>query len=135
MTILRIDPDNRILTKDQLYDIWWLLKNDSIFFSSYDSETKTWGEWQDKPCLIMNDTFAYACADAEDIEIEDLHDLVESVKKFDYDGAIAYVALKRNREPLEERQTVRYKEAKEWWKLVKLDKDLSKLFYAANIRL
>lgn len=45
--------------------------------------------------LNMNDTFAWACADAEEIDADDAMDLVKYIQKHDYFAIDAYVSVKR----------------------------------------
>ena len=72
--------------------------------------------------LNMNDTFCYACADAEDVKPEDFELLSELYKKFDYDGLIAFVANRNNIEPIKSIITKKYKQAMDFLKIRFVDK-------------
>ena len=75
---------------------------DDIAFFGFDS------------ALVLNcgDTFAYACADAEDVP-DDQIDLVRRMHdKFGYTGLVAWIASRRKCEPLIQRQTAAYREAR-----------------------
>lgn len=58
--------------------------------------------------LNVNDTFYYASADAEDVLISDIPKIYELWKKYDHHGITAWVALKRNMDPLDELKTEKY---------------------------
>jgi len=49
--------------------------------------------------LNMNDTFCWACADAEEVPFEELKDAVSLFSNFGYDGLIYWVAEKRGIDP------------------------------------
>jgi len=53
-----------------------------------------------KLCLIMNDTFHYASADAEVVEWPDLFNVYALWKQHDIAGLIGWVAERRGCEPL-----------------------------------
>lgn len=50
--------------------------------------------------VIVSDTFGYAYADAEDIHGDDLEDLQPWIFRYGYFAIVAYVSLKRDRDPL-----------------------------------
>jgi len=65
--------------------------------------------------LLMNcgDTFMYACADAERFDLADLPEIHRLWKKHGYCGQVAWIARKRNAEPVKEyRYDSRYIAAK-----------------------
>lgn len=45
--------------------------------------------------LNMNDTFGWACADAEQMPVEDLKKFLPIYKKYQHDATNAYAAVKR----------------------------------------
>lgn len=55
-------------------------------------------------CAIVSDTFAYACADAEEIPLPEVTTVYRLWKKHGYDGIIKYVWAKRGTPPLPEIQ-------------------------------
>jgi hypothetical protein len=63
--------------------------------------------------LVLNDTFARACADSEEVPMSDLATLAGVWKDFGHDGLTAYAATKRNQEPLPELQTPLYVQARQ----------------------
>lgn len=94
------------------------LDSDVVFFSSYDDKTKTWGN-KTKPCLLLNDVFGYACADAESFDINKLDLLIDIWNKHDYEGVIAYASYLRNWEnPIQPRITEKYLKAVDYVKSV-----------------
>ena len=87
-----------------------LTGGDDIFLSYYDGKVNV--------SLNMNDTFGYACADAEDVLPEEFALVVELFEKFDYHGFTAWAAYKRKQdpnswscEPIKPRITPQYLEA------------------------
>jgi hypothetical protein len=62
----------------------------------------------------MNDTFAYACADAEEVDIIEVQTVKDIYDRFIWDGVIAWAANKRKVTPIEERITTTYKMAREF---------------------
>ncbi|MFA5024062.1 MAG: hypothetical protein WC523_03860 [Patescibacteria group bacterium] len=61
--------------------------------------------------INMSDTFAWGCADAEDVPVEKLESVYDLYKQFGQDGLTAWVADCRNMEPLKYWQRDKYKEA------------------------
>ena len=51
--------------------------------------------------LNMSDTFDFACADAEEISIDDFDKIRKIVAKYGYHALIAYAAVKRGQEPIQ----------------------------------
>ena len=79
------------LTKEQRTALEDLLLDNIIELSKNDDKTTLW--------LNVNDIF-YTAADGEDFSIEDLPLLAGLQSKYGFDGVIAWVAKKRNLEPL-----------------------------------
>ena len=48
----------------------------------------------------MNDTFAFACSDYEDIEADDVITMLPVIARYGRDALTAYAALKRGAEPI-----------------------------------
>lgn len=71
--------------------------------------------------LGMNDTFAWACADCEQVDVYDLPHLVPLFKQYGYDALNAYVAIKRGQDVLDhpKLRTQEYWAAKEKIKVLK----------------
>jgi hypothetical protein len=63
-----------------------------------------------------NDTFYYACADAERVDIQDLPKMLEVEEKFGGDGINAFCSLIRGEDVLKELQSDKYFAAKEYLK-------------------
>lgn len=53
-----------------------------------------------KMTVNLNDTFYYASADAETIEDDDSEELIPYIKKYGHDAIVAYVAIKRDHDPI-----------------------------------
>lgn len=63
--------------------------------------------------LNANDTFGWACAESERVSVDDLDRLLEIEEQYGADGVIAFMAAKRNCEPLGQLITPEYKAARE----------------------
>lgn len=50
--------------------------------------------------LNMNDTFAYACGDSEEMIVDDFEKMVPIIAKHGHHALTAYVAVKRKAEPI-----------------------------------
>jgi len=50
--------------------------------------------------LNVNDTFAFACADAELVAWEDMVEVYDLYNRYGYHGIVAWVARKRNMRPI-----------------------------------
>jgi hypothetical protein len=92
------------LSKEQRTALETLLLEDVVQLSDRDDKMYMW--------LNVNDIFYYA-ADGEDFEVNDLLKLTELYEKYDWAGIIAWVAKKRNMEPLptKYKKTDKYLEA------------------------
>ena len=64
--------------------------------------------------VLMNDTFYFACADGEDITMEEIPLLYQMWKKFDWYGLVAITSKKRKQLPLKEVQTEEFQKALEY---------------------
>lgn len=64
-----------------------------------------------QPMLLMNDTFMYACSDAEECTPQDFSCIWDLWNQYKWLGLAAWAARHRNMEPLVELQTEQYKEA------------------------
>ena len=96
--------------------LYHLLARDVIFFSQYDEDTNTWPDCGEffAPCVLLNDTFAYATADAERVTDDQLDTLITVERQFGNSGVIAWAAQVRGSEPLEPYRTENYRAAREW---------------------
>ncbi|MDO8659570.1 MAG: hypothetical protein Q7K54_03120 [Candidatus Parcubacteria bacterium] len=74
---------------------------------------------KEKICLYlnMNDTFAWACADAEEFTIEELPIIYDVFEKFGHSGIIAWASQKNGMEPIKPCCTDDYRAAKVYLKL------------------
>ena len=61
--------------------------------------------------VLMNDTFYFACADGEDITMEEIPLLYQLWKKFSWYGLVAIVSKKRKQLPLQAVQTEEFNAA------------------------
>jgi len=62
-------------------------------------------------CLLLNDTFYYASADAETVPNGMVKRVWEIYEKWGFDGLLAWAALRRKEQPLKPLITDKYKEA------------------------
>ena len=86
-----------------------LLDSESLFIHWDDEINKVHVE------LNMNDTFGY-CADGEELKVEDFEMASKLYKQFGSAGLTAFVAQKRNADPLKKLVNEEYKEAREYLK-------------------
>jgi hypothetical protein len=109
---LRVCPTHDI----EDYDDWDLdavlaaYFDDYIFFTGYNPDI---GKWDDHwhPAILCNDTFCYA-ADGENFHAHELDLIADSYAEFGYSGITAWVAHKRNQEPLAKYRTEAYSKAR-----------------------
>jgi hypothetical protein len=107
---LTSEMERRLTVLDKLF---WLAARDFVFFSTYNSALEQHDDhWY--PAVCVNDTFWYASADAEDLREDEIDGLIDIVKRFDYDGVVAWAAKRRNATPIKERQTEKYFAALEY---------------------
>lgn len=67
---------------------------------------------KDKFLIICSDSFAYACADYEEAEMEEWEKVAILYDKYGYDGVLAWISHKRNENPLQKLQTDKFFKAK-----------------------
>lgn len=92
-------------------NLFWLAAQNVVFFGDYDSKTKNWDDgWH--PYINCNDTFYYASADATAIDEGQEKAIKSAFEKYGWDGVVAWCALMRNEQPLKERRTEKYLEAR-----------------------
>lgn len=100
--------------KDKLrkYEILFhLAAQDIIHFSTYDSVNENYGKYF-TPYVLCNDTFYYASADAEEIDLGEVELLEDVYNKFDECGVVAWCSLKRGEQkPLKELISDKYHDA------------------------
>lgn len=72
-----------------------MMFSDAFMLNLHDNKVNMW--------LCVNDVF-YPAADAEDISLEDLPVLAELYEQYDYPGIVAWVAKKRNIEPIKDKR-------------------------------
>jgi hypothetical protein len=77
--------------------IFWLLANDHIFLSSYNSDKNDWDDGA-YPAINCNDVFIPG-ADAEGLNAEELDDYIAVVKRWPKAGSYAWCAVKRAAKP------------------------------------
>lgn len=99
---------------DRMRKLFWLAKEDVIFLSGYDEKTDLWPEIDlfYTPCVTVNDTFGYACADAQRLDDSEIDRLIHAHKTWGYDGVVAWASLIRKCEPITPRRTPAYHEAR-----------------------
>lgn len=72
--------------------------------------------------ISMNDTFAFACADVEQMSDYDLDRMAPLIAEYGHDALVAYAAVKRKAEPIDCRcnhKNERYRTAKKIVELIK----------------
>jgi len=89
---------------------------------------------ENKISILVNvgDTFAYAYADAEEVDITEVQTVKDIYDRFSWDGVIAWAARKRKETPIEERITEAYKMAREFLEITQTHKamgEITKQFY------
>lgn len=93
--------------------LFWLAAYDFVFFGNYNPEIKDWDK--DWHCYAYcSDTFFYASADAEGLAEGEEEFLKEVAEKFGWDGVVAWCAVKREMDPLQELLTPKFYEAKQF---------------------
>lgn len=90
--------------------LFWLAAHAGVFFTPYNEETKGWDDYW-RPVINVSDTFYYACADAEGMKVSDAAELQHIFEQYGWDGIVAWVAIKRDEQPLAQLQTLKYSEA------------------------
>ena len=95
------------LDEPQMTDLVYCLEQDFLLHTNISQDP-------DKVSLYLNvnDTFVHA-ADAEDITIDDLANIVDIHTDFGYSGIVAWVAHKRGETPLDKYITLEFNEATE----------------------
>ena len=100
------------LTPEECGVLFWLAARDIVFFCTYDEEVSNWTNgWS--VAVNCNDTFYYACADAESLEPGRVHEVKAAFEKWGWPGVVAWTAIKRDGDPIKELCTPAYYEAKE----------------------
>lgn len=96
--------EQKIIEYEQLF---WLASREIIFFHQYNEEVKTWDRgWY--AAVLCNDTFFWACADAEDLAPDQAHKVKAIYEKYGWSGVVAWCAVKRGMKPLEQLQDEKY---------------------------
>ena len=85
--------------------VWFTPEGEGVFLSSPNSPPNHAG-W--RASLNVSDTFAYACADAEELTLSQAHEVRLLCEKYGWDGICAWVARKRGTEPLLQFRTENY---------------------------
>jgi hypothetical protein len=100
---------------EEIEALFWLAARDLVFFGTWDEEAEDWTDGFSL-ALNVNDTFYYASADAEGMELKDAPSLVNLYKLFGFCGLAAWVAIKRDSNVLPQLMTDKYKEARAYIK-------------------
>lgn len=112
---ISIDPTYVTTTGHCIEHLLWLAARDIVFFSTYDPDNEDSKDHY-TVCVLCNDTFYYACADAEMLPPGQEVILRDLVERFSWAGPVAWCALARKTEPLEQLRTPQYYEAIEYLK-------------------
>lgn len=97
----------RALSEDIRKDMDNLVLCDVVDFNLDELEKKEVKVW-----VNLNDTFCYACADGEGIELSEVSKLNSIFKEFGHDGVVAYFSIKLGIDPIEPRITEKFKQAR-----------------------
>lgn len=91
--------------------LFWLAARDVVFFSTYNEEIKGRDNgWH--AAVNCNDTFYYASADATDLAPGHEHEVRAAFDQWGWAGVVAWCAIERGQEPLEQLQTDEYRQAR-----------------------
>lgn len=74
---------------------------DLVFWSSWDWRKQAYSKTEVFPVLNTNDTFAYATADGESIEMDEAEDLLAIWRLHSHEGMIAWASVKRGKLPIQ----------------------------------
>lgn len=88
-------------TYDQLIAAIKLSAHDELFFSFYNNETQKHDLEIPHPIIMCSDTFAFAFADGENVEWEDVPKLLEIYEGRGWPAITEWVAKKRGMEPIQ----------------------------------
>lgn len=94
----------------QYQQLFWLAARDIVFFSTYNEEIEDWDNGF-HAAVNCNDTFYYACADAEGLAPGEAYKVRDFYERYGWAGVVAWAAKKRGAEPLKELQDDKYSEA------------------------
>ncbi len=98
----------KALPEDIRKDMDDLVLSDVVDFNLDELEKKEVDVW-----VNLNDTFCYACADGEGVELSELSKLNSIFKRFGHDGVVAYFSIKLGIDPIKKRMNSKFKEARE----------------------
>lgn len=76
-----------------------MIAADDAFYSTYDDKTKTHSADNTKLCIIMNDVWAWATADGETVEWNDIPEVYGIWKNQGNDGLLVWACKRRNAKP------------------------------------
>jgi hypothetical protein len=79
--------------EDTKEKIMWLLNQDHAYLNIVDDNSISF-------LVNANDTFAYACADCEELKKEDIADYYRLCRQYGHDGSLTWLCLRRDELPL-----------------------------------
>ena len=88
-----------------------LIDNESMFIYFDEDEDD---EYKLILTLNMNDTFMYACGDAEEFEDSDIPLISTMYNEFGHDGLTAWASMHRGCDPIDELNTQKFQEARSY---------------------
>ncbi len=93
-------------------DLIWLVSRDVVGITDI-KEEPGWAAY-----IRCNDVFGYACADAQEVPLDQpgrVNQLRTMFERYGYDGVYAWIAMQRGQLPLENRlKTKQFEEAYTW---------------------
>ena len=91
--------------------LFWLAARDVVFFSTYNEDIKDWDNgWH--AAVNCNDTFYYASADATHLAPGRECEVRAAFDRWEWAGVVAWCAIERGEEPLEQLRTEKYRQAR-----------------------
>lgn len=98
---------------DILQKLIRLAADRTVFFGSYNDQTDKHDNGV-YAYLLCNDTFSYACADAEEFEESDLDLIIDLNDIFSYHGVTAWMSKKRGYDPVKPYLTDKFYAARKY---------------------
>lgn len=93
----------KTIPEDTRTMITTLMSKDYLELSMQEDGIKMW--------TVLNDTFSYACADGESVEMNEIPVFYEMSEKYGYDGIVAWASNKTGATPISPLITAEYNNA------------------------
>lgn len=76
-----------------------IVAGDDAFYSQYDGKTQKHSPDTTSLCILMNDVWSWASADAEQVEWDEIPEVYAIWKKHGWDGLLIWACKRRNCRP------------------------------------